>query len=256
MHYAAKLLDFATQPLVWVLLLLVAAWVGTYRSLHTTRVVLAAATVLVLALGWQPLPEALLRTLERQYAERAPEAATDGFAGVIVLGGATPAAYLAAAHAQPLLNEAAERMTAAVALYQHNPKLKIVFTGGEGAAFASGPSEAQRARHFFATMGLPVETMHWEGLSRNTFENAMLSAQLPGIDKQRPWLLLTSAWHMPRSMGVFQAQGWNVTAYPVDFRTASTTPWTAYSLLEGMGLWQLALHEYLGLASYRLLGRM
>lgn len=256
MHYAAKLLDFAAQPLVWVMLLLVGAWVGTYRNLRTTRVVLTATIALVLALGWQPLPEALLRQLEGQYTEQSPEAATDAFAGVIVLGGATSAAYLAAEHAQPLLNDAAERMTTAVALHRRNPKLHIIFTGGEGRLLTSGPSEAQRARHFFSTMGLPIETMVWEDQSRNTFENAVLTAQLPHMDKQRPWLLLTSAWHMPRSMGVFQAQGWNVTAYPVDFRSASTTPWTAYSLLEGMTLWQLALHEYMGIASYRLLGRM
>lgn len=256
MHYAAKLLDFALQPLVWVLLLLAWAWVGTYRNLRATRVVLASTIGLVLVLGWQPIPEALLRPLEQRFPELPPEAATQGFAGVLVLGGATPAAYLAVAHPQPLLNDAAERMTAAVALHRQNPKLQVVFTGGEGSAFANGPSEAHRARLFFATMGLPTDTMVWEDRSRNTFENAVLTAQLPRMDKQRPWLLLTSAWHMPRAMGVFRAQGWNVIAYPVDFRTASRTPWTTYSLLEGMTLWQLALHEYVGLASYRLLGRM
>lgn len=256
MHYAAKLLDFVAQPLVWVLFLLVWAWVGTYRNLRASRWALAAAMVLLLVLGWPPLPETLLRPLETQYAELSPEAATDAFAGVIVLGGAMPAAYLAADHAQPLLNDAAERMTAAITLYRRNPKLQLVFTGGEGAAFAHGPSEAQRARHFFATMGIPVDAMVWEDQSRNTFENAHLTAQLPRIDKQRPWLLLTSAWHMPRSMGVFRAQGWNVVAYPVDFRTARTTPWATYSLPEGIALWQLALHEYVGIASYKLLGRM
>lgn len=197
-----------------------------------------------------------MRPLETQYPELPPDTATNNFAGVIILGGATSAAYLASAHSQPLINEAAERLTAAVALHISNPKLHIIFTGGEGSILASGPTEAQRARIFFRTMGLPVDTMSWEDKSRNTFENATLTAEIPHIDKQRPWLLLTSAWHMPRAMGVFQAQGWNVTAYPVDFRTASTTPWTAYSWLESMGLWQLALHEYAGIASYRLLGRM
>ncbi|TXH90312.1 MAG: YdcF family protein [Rhodoferax sp.] len=256
MHFAAKLLDFALQPLVWVLFLMFCAWIGTYWSLQTTRRILAGTLMLLLTLGWQPLSEALMRPLETQYPELHPEASTDSFAGVIILGGATSAAYLAGAHAQPLINDASERMTAAVALYRLNPKLRIIFTGGEGGLIASGPSEAARARRFFSTMGLPVETMIWEDKSRNTFENAALTAQIPGINKQRPWLLLTSAWHMPRAMGVFLAQGWNVSAYPVDFRTASTTPWTAYSLLESIGLWQLALHEYAGIASYRLLGRM
>lgn len=256
MHYVAKLLDFALQPLTWVFILALWAWVGSYRNLRTTRMALVAASLLLLGLGWQPLPEALLRPLEQRYPELPPDAPTQGYVGVIVLGGATSAAYLAAEHTQPLLNDAAERMTAAVALHRLNPQLQVVFTGGEGAAFTNGPSEAERAHRFFATMGLPVDSALYEDRSRNTFENAVLTAQLARIDKKQAWLLLTSAWHMPRAMGVFQAQGWNVTAYPVDYRTASATPWTAYSLLEGIGLWQLALHEYAGIVSYHLLGRM
>jgi uncharacterized SAM-binding protein YcdF (DUF218 family) len=84
----------------------------------------------------------------------------------------------------------------------------------------------------------------------------VLTAQLPGIDIKQPWLLVTSAWHMPRSMGTFVTAGWNVTAYPVDFRTAPSTPWTAYSLKDGARDWQLALHELVGLLAYRLAGRL
>ena len=256
MHYVAKLLDFALQPLTWVLLLMLWAWIGSYQQPKTARAASVTASLLLLGLGWQPLPESLLRPLEQHYPELPPDTHTQGFAGIIVLGGASSAAYLAAEHTQPLLNDAAERMTATVALHRQNPLLQVVFTGGEGSVFANGPTEAERARRFFATMGLPVDTMVWEDRSRNTFENAALTSQLAHIDKKKAWLLLTSAWHMPRAMGVFQAQGWNVTAYPVDFRTASTTPWSAYSFTESMELWQLALHEYAGIASYRLLGRM
>lgn len=256
MHYAAKLLDFALQPLVGVLLLILWAWVASYRNPRTTRRALALAIALLLGLGWLPLPEALLRPLEQRYPEWHPAAPTQGFTGVIILGGATSASYLAAEHPQPLLNDAAERMTAAAALHRLNPQLRVVFTGGEGSVFTNGPTEAARARLFFSTQGLPEPAMVWEDRSRNTFENAVMTAQLVHIDKKQPWLLLTSAWHMPRAMAVFRAQGWNVRAYPVDFRTASVTPWTTYSLAEGVSLWQLLLHEYAGITSYRLLGRI
>ena len=256
MHYAAKLLDALCQPPVWVLTLLVLAWLMTPRTARSARSLQLGAITLLLASGWLPLPDLLLRQLEGQYAERSPEAPTTAYAGVIVLGGALSAGYLAEDHQQPLLNDAAERMTAAVALQQRNPKLTIVFTGGEGAAFESGPPEAARARNFFVSMGLAPDTLLLEDKSRNTYENARLTAQLPGVDKHRPWLLLTSAWHMPRSMQVFQAQGWNVTAHPVDFRTAHQTPWSRYSLTEAPTAWQLALHEYIGLLAYRLLGRL
>lgn len=56
-------------------------------------------------------------------------------------------------------------------------------------------------------------------------------------------------------MVTFQKAGWNVTAYPVDFRSGKDTPWTRYSLASGVRKWQIALHELLGLLSYRLAGR-
>jgi hypothetical protein len=56
-------------------------------------------------------------------------------------------------------------------------------------------------------------------------------------------------------MGSFRKAGWNVTAYPVDFRTSSATPWSSYSLSQGAEKWQLVLRELLGLAAYRLAGR-
>ena len=68
-------------------------------------------------------------------------------------------------------------------------------------------------------------------------------------------LLLTSASHMPRAMATFQKAGWNVAAYPVDFRAGDQTPWSQYSLALSANKWQLALHEWLGLMAYRVAGQ-
>jgi uncharacterized SAM-binding protein YcdF (DUF218 family) len=212
--------------------------------------------MLLLLTGWHLPPEALMRQLEAASSEVAPDADLSGYAGVVILGGALDAGYIAQAHAQPELNGSAERMTAAVALSRRYPGMRILFTGGEGELMASGPSEAERARRFFASMELPVERLLLEGASRNTFENATFSAQLPGVDIRQKWLLLTSAWHMRRSLATFRQAGWNVTAYPVDFRTGTDTPWTRYSIAGGAEQWQLVLHEYLGLLAYWLAGRL
>ncbi len=210
----------------------------------------------MLLMGWQPLPDLLIRHLEQQYAEMPPQADLRSYVGVIVLGGATESAYMAQAHTQPLLNGSAERMTAPVAALVHSPHLRVVFTGGEGELMGTGPSEAERAQVFFESMGLSGKRVEYESASRTTYENAVLTAQLPGVDKTQHWLLVTSAWHMPRSMATFVKAGWNVTAYPVDFRTGVSTRWTEYSLKEGVTRWQLALHELLGLAAYRATGRL
>jgi uncharacterized SAM-binding protein YcdF (DUF218 family) len=91
-----------------------------------------------------------------------------------------------------------------------------------------------------------------EGGSRTTRENAQQVARVLGQRCQEPWLLVTSAWHMPRSMAEFEAVGCNVTAYPVDFRTSLSTSLTEYSLAHSLVSWQTALHEWLGLWVYRM----
>jgi uncharacterized SAM-binding protein YcdF (DUF218 family) len=177
------------------------------------------------------------------------------FAGVLVLGGALESAYVWQGHGQPALNEAAERMTTAVALLKQQPHLRLLFTGGEGELFAGDLTEADRAKIFFDQMGLDPQRVTYESASHTTYENAMLTARLPGVNPGQPWLLVTSASHMPRALATFVKAGWNVTPYPVDYRTGQHTPWTQYSLAEGARKWHMLLHEWVGLLAYRLAGR-
>lgn len=97
-----------------------------------------------------------------------------------------------------------------------------------------------------------MQRVRLEDGSRNTRENAQKVAALLGDSCQKKWLLVTSASHMPRSMEEFNAVGCHVTPYPVDFQTSSTTAWTEYSLASSLMRWQVALHEWLGLAVYAL----
>jgi len=252
---ASKLFAMLIQPLTWVAALLLLSLLVPRRAALGRGLVLVALTLLLL-MGWLPLPEVLIRNLEGQYAEVPPQADLRGFAGMVVLGGSTEPGYVVQAHVQPLLNDAAERMTAPLAMLRKNPHLRVIYTGGEGDWLGSGPSEAERAQVFFTSVGLPTQHVEYESASRTTYENAVLSARLPGVDTTQRWLLVTSAYHMPRAMATFAKAGWSVTAYPVDFRTGSATPWTEYSLMEGTRKWQLALHEMMGIVAYRLTGRL
>ncbi len=256
MFVVSKLLSFLTQPLTWVATLLVLAAILHKRKPSTGGRLLWLALALLLGMGYFPLPTWIAKQLESRYVEFAPQADLRKFAGFIVLGGATESGPLSQAHRQPLLNEAAERMTAAIAIQQRNPELRMIFTGGEGALLGTGPSEADRARVFFDAMGLDSTRIQYESASRNTHENAVLSAQLPNVDPTQPWLLVTSAWHMPRSMATFTKAGWNVTAYPVDFRSGGAVDWLDYDLVAGARRWELVLHELLGIVAYRITGRL
>ncbi len=254
MFVLSKFLNVVTQPLVWVVALMLLGLVLQGRWRRTGLGLLWGALLVLLLQGWEPLPDALLRRLEAQHPAPA-QLDLSRYAGVIVLGGSTESTYVWEGHDQPALNSAAERLTAALPLLQRAPQLVLLYTGGEGELLAEGFSEAERARRFYAEQGVPPQRLLLEAKSRNTFENAVYSAMLPGVDKTRPWLLITSAWHMPRALGTFRKVGWNVTPWPTDYRTGLSTPWHQYSLSQGAAKWQLALHELLGLAVYRLIGR-
>ena len=256
MFFASKILALVTQPLLWVFVLLLLSLLVLRRWPRAGRRLVGTALAVLVLIAWKPLPEAIIRQLESRYPEMAPNAKLEGYVGVVVLGGATESGRTQMAHVQPMLNDAAERMTGTVAVLRANPQLRVLFTGGEGALMGVGQSEAERAKMFFDSLGLSGPQVQYESASRNTYENAVLTAKLPGVDPTHRWLLVTSAWHMPRSMATFAKAGWNVTAYPVDFRTGTDSDWLDFSMAGGAVEWQLALHELVGILAYKLTGRL
>jgi uncharacterized SAM-binding protein YcdF (DUF218 family) len=242
-----------TDPLFWVAAILMVGFLLARRRPAASRLWVGASLLLLLLLGWRALPDRLMHGLETWYApaSQAPSA----YAGVVVLGGALERASVQRGREDVQLNAHAERLTEAVALARMYPTLPVIFTGGCVDTGEGCVAEAELARRFFTHMGLAPDRVQYEAASRTTYENAVLTAQLPGVDKKLPWLLLTSAWHMPRAVAAFRAQGWNVTPWPVDFRSNENTPWSAYSLTKGVDQWQFALHETLGLLAYWVEGR-
>jgi uncharacterized SAM-binding protein YcdF (DUF218 family) len=115
-----------------------------------------------------------------------------------------------------------------------------------------GITEAEIAKVFYEEQGVDMKRVTLESKARNTRENARQVAVLLGERCKQPWLLVTSAWHMPRSMAEFEATGCNVTAYPVDFHTAEESSWVEYSMVGSLAAWQKALHELLGMFVYRI----
>jgi uncharacterized SAM-binding protein YcdF (DUF218 family) len=119
--------------------------------------------------------------------------------------------------------------------------------------WATGVTEAELARAFYLEQGVDLARVTLEAGSRTTRENARQVAALLGARCQEPWLLVTSAWHMPRAVAEFESVGCRVTPYPVDFRTGASTAWSDYALARSLMQWQTALHEWLGLAVYALM---
>lgn len=249
MFLFSKLLSAITQPMFWLALWWVLALLILMRWRRPALIMLWAGLVLLGLLGFRAIPDALLRPLENRYSVPTAED-IKRHVGLIVLGGAFGHPVSFVAHGQVPLGEAAERMTVPVGLLRQHPTLELVFSGGEGRLLRIGVTEAALARAFYQEQGLDMAKVRLEDGSRNTRENAQQVARLLGDRCQEPWLLVTSAWHMPRSMAEFEAVGCKVTPYPVDFRTGASTPITEYSLAHSLLRWQTALHEWLGLLVY------
>ncbi len=252
---ASKLFWLAVNPGNLLLILLCAGVLlmgtRTWQRLGRRLVGVAAAAglaVTVLPLGtWLALP------LENRFP--APARLPERVDGIVVLGGAVDQ-LLTAARGQPALRADAERMTAFVALARRYPAARLVFTGGSGRLARQEIKETVAARLLFEELGLDVERVLFEDRSRNTYENAVYSYRLAAPRPQETWLLVTSAYHMPRAVGCFRRAGWRVVPYPVDFRTGGSygyaPPLYFAEALEELGL---AAHEWVGLAAYRLMGR-
>ena len=251
---ASKLLQAITQPLFWLVLWWVVALLIlslTQRWRRTALTMMWTGLAVLALLGFKAIPDALLRPLENQYSVPLAKEVNRNV-GMIVLGGATQHPSVFTARGEVPLGEAAERMSTPVGLMKQHPHLNLVFSGGEGRLLTTGTTEAALAQAFYTAQGVDMARVTMEGGSRTTRENAQQVARVLGQRCQEPWLLVTSAWHMPRSMAEFEAVGCNVTAYPVDFRTSLSTSLTEYSLAHSLVSWQTALHEWLGLWVYRM----
>ena len=251
MFVLSKLLSAITQPVFWLALWWALALLMLARWRRPALVMLWGGLVALGLLGFQALPDALLRPLENRYPVPAA-GVVERQVGVIVLGGAVGHPDSFQAHGQVPLGEGAERMTVPLALLRQYPSLELVFSGGEGRLLATGVSESELVGAFYQQQGLAMARVRLENGSRTTRENAQQVAKMLGERCKQPWLLVTSAWHMPRSMAEFEAVGCQVTPYPVDFRTGNFTSLSEYSLAFSLVRWQVALHEWLGLWVYGL----
>jgi uncharacterized SAM-binding protein YcdF (DUF218 family) len=136
------------------------------------------------------------------------------------------------------------------------PNARIIFSGGTAALF-KGALEAPLAVKEFEALGVAHDRITAEEQSRNTIENAVFSRLIAQPKPGERWLLVTSAFHMPRAIAAFRAAGFPVEAYPVDWRTRGPIDATApfASVIGGLGMTDIAMHEWVGLLVYRLTGQ-
>ena len=210
--------------------------------------------VLLLIAGLTPLGNILIYPLEQRFPPW--DAARGAPAGIVVLGGAI-SPDVSAAHGTPALTEAAERLTAVAELARQYPAARIVYSGGNARLLLVRGNEAEYALALFESFGIARERLTPEDKSHNTVENALFSKALADPKPGERWLLVTSAYHMPRAIGIFRRAGFAVDAYPVDWRTRGRVDLVMPfdSLTGGLRRTDTAVREWVGLAAYRITGQ-
>jgi len=224
-----------------------------YRNrLRLARNLLTVVLVLLMMVAILPLAGWLIAPLEHRFAANpALPARVDG---IITLGGALDP-DLSAYWQQPELSNSSEREIAFALLARRYPQARLVMTGGNGNVLNNELKEADYESLFLQQMQIDAARLELERESRNTYENASLSKALVHPRPGEVWVLITSASHMPRAVGIFCKQGWPVLPWPVDHMTAPTTLQIGFNLSNNLQELNYALHEWLGLLAYYVTGK-
>ena len=218
------------------------------------RALLVASILLLAICGFSPLGNLLLYPLENRFPpwDAAAQGAPDG---IIVLGGPIDP-DLSMAHNTPVISSAPDRIVVAAELARKYPKARILFSGGSADLISPDAKEADFAIEIFEALGIDKARMMVERRSRNTYENAAFSMDVVAPKAGERWLLITSAYHMPRAVGLFRKVGFAVEPYPVDWRLGAGADLFAPSQADiGLARTDLAMREWIGLLAYRLAGR-
>lgn len=202
----------------------------------------------MVSIGALPVADWMLHPLENRHPAN-PD--ISDAVGIVILGGGSRS-DLHAHWGTVSTNEHGERFYAALALAHLYPDLPIVFTGGSGSLNRSLPGEASSARSILLATGMENRRLTIEGESRNTAENAAFTKAMLGDSADGTWVLVTSAWHMPRSVDTFCAAGWrSIIPYPVDHLSLPNRPLLNWAFAERLYYVNIAAKEWIGLLAYR-----
>ena len=252
--YLSKIAWFVIQPLVAVFVLFgLGLLCRALRLRRTSMVLRTAGGLLLLVAVLTPAGPLMTSVLENRFPR--PELPAD-VAGIVVLGGSFDT-LVAKSRGEPELNEAADRITTAMTLALRYPKARLVFSGGISTILEDDSPETDSARQIFRSLGLAQDRLILEDKARNTAENAAYVKALVDPKPGETWLLVTSAFHMPRSVGCFRVVGFDVVPYPVDYRTVSGPGLyrPSSTVTRNVEKLNLAAREYIGLFAYWVTGR-
>jgi uncharacterized SAM-binding protein YcdF (DUF218 family) len=259
----SKVAHILIEPLNWVIILIVLALLFLLlRKNHLVQRALWITLSLGLFIGYLPSSQFAMRILEDAIPQTQLTAERlNQVGGILILGGAIEGGPIARDRGEVSIRTSAERVTKAFQLLRQHPELPFIFSGYSGRLLPQGLSEADAFKQLMQEQGLGYHPGYYENQSRNTYENIVYSKKIMVAIAEKenipvkPWLLVTSASHMLRSMQVAHKQGVDLLPVQVDYQTSNTSSWYRFDLVEGGEQWNWLIHELVGMGAYWLSGK-
>ena len=249
-QFASQLLSFFLSPAVWIILLIVWQYFLKNNTAKKRCRLFAIGIFLLFsnqwflnsyARLWQPTPQDV--TADSAYS-----------CGILLGGFGSPDAYNNSGY----FNSSADRFIQAVKLYKQGKIEHILVSGGNGKKEVQQFNEGEWAMHELKTMGVPGEAILFEDLSENTADNAKNTKQLlDAANLKPPYLLITSAYHIPRASLIYKYAGINTVAFPCNY-TAGKRKFKLGDIIPNPGVlndWNPFLKETVGYLLYRIMGK-
>jgi uncharacterized SAM-binding protein YcdF (DUF218 family) len=250
----SKILYFLLSPLSVAILVFTGAMVAIQKKRYALAQKFGVVGWLVLVV-FGVLPTGQYLTVKLQELYPMPAELPRKVTGIVLLGGFIDT-DMGLSYGTPQVNATADRLHAFVDMAQKYPYARLVFTAGQGAILQNGTPEGPMVNALLSRMKINTRgRLLIEDQSRTTAENASYTYALIQPKPEETWLLVTSAWHMPRAMGAFRAAGWpNMVPVPSDYATTDTVRFN-WNFMENMALSQMAIKEIGGMVVYALTGR-
>ncbi len=214
------------------------------------RIVLVFIAIGIYILSISPTASLVIKPLESAYYDQPVASGLKDFDAYVILGGGIVEGAKDPAGEGALNNSSLARSIAALRLYQRQPKT-IVFSGG---SILGRTAEAEIAKRFLVSLGVPAHDIIMENKSTDTYENAKFTKEIADKHKLKRIILITSAAHMKRAHLLFRKHFKEIVPYPTDYRV----PTKKYDLLDflpsagNIEVIEIAVKEYLGLLFYRI----
>jgi len=210
------------------------------RWVRLSKILILCAAIVLVIVNGTPLPRFILQTLEDRFQGVPLPERVDG---LILLGG-TFSLDETEKRGFAVHNEATSRLYDFITLMRRYPQAKVLFSGNL--------LEARMTKVIMQEHGVAVDNIIFEGQSQNTRDNVHNLLKAAAVKPEENWVLVTSAFHMPRSIGLFRGQGWNVIPHSVDYHTSGQVKFTEgffpYDHKNALA-WAVAVKEIAGLVN-------